>query len=104
MSKVKFRQIDPTEAFINGAKTGDGAGQGTLPKSSLAPVIHLPQIPPGLNSRVQKQVNIVMPETDHYELKELVRQMPDMSMQRFILEAIAEKVERVIAGQGASPE
>lgn len=90
---VKFRQVTAEEAFVNGAKTGDGAGERSLPKPTLAP-----KAPPELSPRVQKQVNIVMPETDHYELKELVKTMPDMSMQRFILEAIAEKTARVLAG------
>lgn len=101
---VKFRAAptDPAavQAFVDKAKTGDanplavqaGPVQGRVGQA----------IPPELNPRVMRQVNISMPETDHYSLKELCKTIPNMSMQKFILEAIAEKAQRV--GRGIVPE
>lgn len=57
----------------------------------------LPQpVPPAheLNPRVMKQLNFDLPETEHYALKMLVASMPNMSMRRFLVAAVMEKMQR----------
>lgn len=68
---------------------------------SQAKTIVTVEPPPELNPRVMKQVNIDVPETLHWELQQLVKSMPDMSMRKFILRSITTEMERVRAGQGA---
>lgn len=102
---VKFRaptEVSPeAQRFIDQAKTGAGESRVDQPTlvqtTSRKPVLALGDMP-GLNPRVMKQVNIQMPETDHYALKVFVKSIPDMSMQRFILEAIEEKKQRMSRG------
>lgn len=51
-----------------------------------------------LDPRVIKQINIRMPETQHYELTAFIDSLPRTSMQKFIIEAIAEKMDRMREG------
>lgn len=51
-----------------------------------------------LSSRVMKQINFDMPETEHHDLKSLVMTMPNMSLRKFYLQAVREKMARVRAG------
>ena len=51
--------------------------------------------PPSLDPRVVKQFNLVLPETTHYSLKELVHSLPGMSLQRFFVAAIQDHAARV---------
>lgn len=84
----KFRSVAKpvmtAEEFVNQAKTAV-----------------TPAMPPELNPRVMRQVNIDVPETLHWELQQLVKTMPDMSMRKFILLALDAEMTRVRAGQGA---
>lgn len=70
-----LRPVRTPEAFVAAAKTAPRADE--------------------LNARVIKQINIRMPETEHADLLAVVDSLPRMSMQRFIVEAIAEKVARL---------
>lgn len=54
-----------------------------------------------LHPRVMKQINIRMPETDHYDLVAFINSLPRTSMQKFILEAIQEKIIRIRGEVGA---
>jgi hypothetical protein len=84
----KFRSVAKpamtAEEFINQAKTAV-----------------VPEIPPELNPRIMRQVNIDVPETLHWEIQQMVKSLPDMSMRKFILRAIGAEMDRVRAGQGA---
>jgi hypothetical protein len=107
-----LRRIKPPrtpEEFVEQAKTNLTADQPQEEPAAAPQPPPVPAPPPtqrqkpaapanGLNPRVLKQVNLKMPETDHFELMALVHTLPSMSMHRFILEAIAEKMERVRAG------
>lgn len=65
------------------------------PAAKPAPVAPAPAYPAGLDPRVKKALNIEMPETEHWRLKNHVAGLPGRaSMQRFILEAIDEKLKR----------
>lgn len=99
---VKFRNVNPAaDAFVDKAKTAEGQGAVvSLPQTRVAQ----PVVPDTLNPRVMRQVNISMAETTHFELKMLCQSLPNMSMQKFILEAVTEKVQRVTAGQGGVVE
>lgn len=70
------------------------------PQTMPEPVAAAQPAPPAqeLNPRVMKQLNFDLPETEHHALKVLVASMPDMSMRKFIVAAIREKVERVKGG------
>lgn len=95
-----IRPITPDpEAFISGAKTAVALEEGRAVEPTLVKPAPVEAIRPELNPRIMRQVNIDVPETLHYELRELVDTMPKMSMRKFILEAIAEKMERVRAGR-----
>lgn len=63
------------------------------PESFIAEARTAPQ-PGALNPRVIRQLVIRLPETRHAELALLVRSLPDMSMQRFVFDAIEEKIAR----------
>lgn len=90
----KFRVIPPAAPPITAAEFVNQAGAGRGQPTPVTP-------PPELSPRVMKQVNIDMPETLHWELQQLVKSMPDMSMRKFILHAISVEMARVRAGQGA---
>jgi hypothetical protein len=107
-----FRKPQTPDEFVGGAKTltdqpvAPDMGQGRATPQP-APVA-LPQRPTQpspdlfaepLNPRIMKQVNFDMPEPDHFELKRLVDSIPRMSLRKFILEAIYEKIERLRASQ-----
>lgn len=103
MSRLRKVEVDAaTLDFIGGAKTAplQPSEVKTAPAQGRVALPVLPELPPGLSDRVPRQVNISMPETDHYQLRGLVAQMPSMSMQKFILEAIAEKIARVTRSNG----
>lgn len=53
----------------------------------------------GLDPRVIKQVNFKLPETEHADLMAMVKTLPDMSMQKFIYQALTEKIERTKRGE-----
>ena len=94
---VRTAPIGPEE-FISGAKTAVSLEEGRAVESA-PPQPTLVEARPDLNPRIMRQVNIDVPETLHYELRELVDTMPKMSMRKFILEAIAEKMQSVRAGR-----
>lgn len=48
-----------------------------------------------LNPRIKKQLNLEISEVLHCELKQLVATMPGMSMQRFVIETIEEKMKQL---------
>jgi hypothetical protein len=50
------------------------------------------EVPAHLNARVMRQVNIEIPETLHWQLMRIVGTIPRMSARRFIIEAIAAKM------------
>lgn len=108
MSTSKFRKVtSPTRAgedeFVRQAKTAvafASEAQLAQPQPTLVNPADSDRIS-ALNPRVMRQVNIDVPETLHHDLRSLVDTMPKMSMRKFILEAIAEKMTRTRAGQGA---
>ena len=108
------------EEFVNGAKTAvvqeappPAPPPPAPPKAAPTPTprppaVERPQRVPlpapdmlteQLNPRVMKQVNFDMAEPDHYELKQLVDSIPKMSLRKFILEAVKEKMERLRIAQ-----
>lgn len=109
MTTSKFRSVTPRQAragedeFVRQAKTALSFGsevQPTQPQPTLVNPTEADDVL-ALNPRVMRQLNIDVPETLHYELRSLVDTMPRMSMRKFVLEAIAEKMTRTRAGQGA---
>lgn len=67
---------------------------------SLAPIAEAPKAilrPDGTpaNERVMKQLNIALPETKYYEVKDFVEYVPRTSLRQFIEDAIFEKIERM---------
>lgn len=109
MSTSKFRKITPPsaraeeDAFVRQAKTAVAFAsevQSVQPQPTLVNPAEVDRLM-ALNPRVMRQVNIDVPETLHHDLRSLVDTMPKMSMRKFILEAIAEKMIRIRAGQGA---
>lgn len=78
-------------AFVSSTPMERALGLGAQVPSNPKPLVTEPE----LNPRIMKQVNIDMPEPEHYRLKRLIDAMPKMSMRKFILEAIAEKMVRV---------
>lgn len=100
------------QAFIANSKAtqiieqtkGKGADSAPSPSPVQAPVAapSAPVVPtpgPGLfetaNARVKRQLNIPMPETEYLEMQVVVAHIPQMSMARFVREAIKEKIDRV---------
>jgi hypothetical protein len=86
-------RLDPNQVndFVSGSALERMQRLPATLEAPSAPLVTEPE----LNPRIMKQVNFDMPEPEHYRLKRLVDAMPSMSMRKFILAAIKEKMERL---------
>ena len=109
-SKPAFRSPRTVDEFVEAAATAMPPARKTLPgepptaKARPKPAAPPPVIPPApdLNPRIMKQVNFDLSEPDHYKLKEVVSSMSGrMSLRKFIVAAIQEKIAQVEKEQGA---
>ena len=96
-SKPAFRVPRTPDEFIEAAAT---VTPPVLP-AQLPPVEAPDPAAPALNPRVMKQLNFDLSEPEHHQLKQVVESMSGrMSIRKFIVAAIREKIARLEQERG----